>query len=204
MSLGTCPVRRGAPADPAPRARRGGPGGDVRRALAAALAVLAVLALAAAVTAIGFAAAAREALDFGFGGVAPRLGEAEAIFLHNARLMGAIAAAVLVVQVPRFERDDRALGRGGERLRTAADVALAVAVAVNAAFIGVTVGAYGGQMVAAMLPHGPLELAAYAVALSLYARARVAPLPVRPALLLAGSALALLALAALAETFATG
>lgn len=173
----------------------------VDAALAAA-AVLAVVAVAALVTAAACAGAVRDALDFGFGGVPRTLGEAGAVFLHNARLMGAVAAGVLVVQAPRFERADGSLGRGGTFLRTVADIVLALAVAVNAAVVGAALGAYGERMWRAVLPHAPLELAAYACALALYLRARDARLAPRPALTLAASALALLALAALVEVFA--
>ncbi len=79
--------------------------------------------------------------------------------------MGAVAAGVLVVQAPRFEHADGSLGRGGAFLRTVADLVLACAVAVNAAVVGAALGAYGGRMVTAVLPHAPLELAAYACAL---------------------------------------
>lgn len=174
---------------------------ELRTAWRAALAVLAIAALAALVTAIGFAGPARDALGFGFGGLPRTLPEAGAIFLHNARLMGAIAAAVLIVQSPRLGRDDGSLGRGGELLRTVVDVTLGVAVVVNAAVVGIAVGAYRGEMVVAMLPHGPIELAAYGLALALYLRARAARLDPRPALGLAACALGLLALGALTEAF---
>lgn len=173
----------------------------VDAALAAA-AVLAVVAVAALVTAAAFADAVRDALDFGFGGIPRTLGDALDVFLHNARLMGAVAAGVLVVQAPRFEHADGSLGRGGASLRTVADLVLGIAVAVNAAVVGAALGAYGERMVRAVLPHAPLELAAYACALALYLRARDARLTPRPALALAAWALALLALAAFVEVFA--
>lgn len=184
------------------RRRRDGAASDLRAAGAASLAVLAVVALAAAVTAIAFTGPARDALGFGFGGVPRTFGEAVSIFAHNARLMGAVAAAVIVVQSLRLERADGSLGRGGELARSGVDVVLGVAVAVNAAVVGVAFGAYGDRMVKATLPHAPVELAAFGLALALYLRARRERLRPRPALLLAAAALALLAFAALIEVFA--
>lgn len=176
--------------------------GLTRAAAATALGVLVVIALAAAVTALAFAEPARQALDFGFGGVPRRLDEALAIFASNARLMGAVAAAVTIVQAPRWDRPDRPLGVGGRRLRLAVDLALGAAVTANAIVIGMAVGAYGWRMVEAMLPHGPPELAAFALALAVYLRARGELLRVRTVIVPAAAALALLALAALVETYA--
>ena len=60
---------------------------------------------------------------------------------------------------------------------------------------------YGERMVRAILPHGPFEVAAYSLALTLYTQGRHRPLPaVRLAGTIAAS-VALLALAALLETF---
>lgn len=193
---------RGRAAHRAARPRRGLPPGALRDATAAALFVLAVVALAAAVTAIGFAAPARDALGFGFGGLPRDGGEVVAVFIHNARLAGVVAGAVIVVQAPRLERDDGTLGATGRGLRTAVDVVLAIAVAANAAVVGIAFGAYGARMVSATATHGPVELAGYAAALALYLRARVRLLRPRPALTLAATALGLLALAALLEVYA--
>jgi hypothetical protein len=56
-------------------------------------------------------------------------------------------------------------------------------------------------MAIAMLPHGPLELAAYSMALALYLRARRGPLPVRHVLATAGVCLIGLLTAAVLETY---
>jgi hypothetical protein len=175
---------------------------DRERALLVAAVALAVGALAAAVTAIGFAPAARRSLDYGFAGVPPRLGEALAILGNNARIGASVASAIVIVQAARLERTDRTLGRLGRLLRGACDVALAVAIVVNAATVGEAVGAYGSRMLVAMLPHGPIELAGYALAVALYLRARERLLGWGVTLRLASWSLALLALAALLETFA--
>lgn len=106
--------------------------------------------------------------------------------------------------------------RGRRRFILAVDAGVVVLVAyVWALPIGVSVGAYGTRMLRAMLPAGPIELAAYALAMSVYLRARREQILYvdegrlrarRPAFqraagvtLLSG---ALLAVAALVETFA--
>ena len=51
-------------------------------------------------------------------------------------------------------------------------------MAANVALVGAALGAYGTRMALAMLPHGPLELAAFATALALYLDARRGPLAI--------------------------
>ena len=80
---------------------------------------------------------------------------------------------------------------------------LAGAIAANLVVIGAAIGGYGHRMVLAMLPHGPVELAAYSLALALYLRG---PSPQRcPQLHDRGwrASVALLAIAAVLETFVT-
>ena len=43
--------------------------------------------------------------------------------------------------------------------------------------VGAALGGYGTRMVRAMLPHGPVELAAYSLALALYLQGRRRALP---------------------------
>jgi hypothetical protein len=62
-------------------------------------------------------------------------------------------------------------------------------------------GAYGSRMGVAMLPHGPLELAAYALALALYLHARRGPLTVGRVGATATACLTLLAVGSMLETF---
>jgi hypothetical protein len=81
------------------------------------------------------------------------------------------------------------------------DTILALAVAVNTALVGAALGAYGARMLVAMLPHGPLELAAFAIALALYVHARRGPLTVRHVTATAAACLSLLAVASVLETF---
>jgi hypothetical protein len=68
--------------------------------------------------------------------------------------------------------------------------------------VGVAVGAYGARAGRALLPHGPVELAGFSLALALYAAVRRNSASARQAGSLAGSAMVLLALAAVLETYA--
>ena len=67
--------------------------------------------------------------------------------------------------------------------------------------IGVSFGAYGTRMARAALPHGPVELAAYSLALALYIQGRRRVLPARHVLAVAALSTSLLAAAAVLETF---
>ena len=78
---------------------------------------------------------------------------------------------------------------------------LAGGVAANVIVIGASFGAYGTRMVRAALPHGPVELAAYSLALALYIQGRRRQLPVRHILAVAALSTSALAAAALLETF---
>jgi hypothetical protein len=94
---------------------------------------------------------------------------------------------------------------GGRWLRSmvrVCDVLVIVACAKHVALVGATVGAYGGRGIQAMLPHGPLELAAYSLALSLYVSSRREPLAVRRALWASAMSAAGLAIAAALEVMA--
>ena len=67
--------------------------------------------------------------------------------------------------------------------------------------IGASLGAYGTRMVRAALPHGPVELAAYSLALALYLQGRDRPLPGRLIVAVVALSVATLALAAILETY---
>jgi hypothetical protein len=176
-----------------------------RLALSVAAAVtLTTLGVAAAVR-VGWAAEMRALLGFGFAGVSARPSTATSIFANNALLLAAVFAAILIAQspwlagagtAPRAER-----GPVGGVLLAAVDTVLALGVAVNTALVGAALGAYGARMGVAMLPHGPLELAAYAIALALYLQARRGPLTVGPVAATATTCLSLLAVGSVLETF---
>ena len=147
-------------------------------AVAAGLTV-ATLAVAAIVR-IGWAGDVRRTLAFPFTGLPPRVDTAAAILATNARLLAAVLAAVLVAQSPWLAGRDARRGPVACGLLAAVDAVLVLAVAANTMLVGAALGAYGTRMVAAILPHGPLELAAFAAALALHLRARRGPLSGAP------------------------
>ena len=159
----------------------------------------------AILTALAFGAHARRWLGLGFGGVPANLGEALAIFLNNARLVGAVAIAALLAQgrqrepASRWLRLDTRLLCG---LSRACELGLLAAGAANIALIGLALGAYGSRMLVATLPHGPFELGAYCIAVTFYLEARRNAVPARAWIAPAVITLSLLAFAAFLETFA--
>ena len=173
-----------------------------RDAVAVAGGLTAATAAVAAIVRLGWPAEARRLLDFGFTGVPARLDTAVSIFTGNARLLAAVFAAILVAQSPWLAGRDATRGTALSALTAAVDTLLALSVAVNVALVGSALGAYGNRMAVAMLPHGPIELAAYALALALYLRARRGPLAARHVFAVGVVCLGGLALAALLETFA--
>jgi hypothetical protein len=78
---------------------------------------------------------------------------------------------------------------------------LAGGVAANVIVVGASFGAYGPRMARAALPHGPVELAAYSLALALYIQGRDQPLPARHVLAVGALSTSALAAAALLETY---
>ena len=172
-----------------------------RDASAVAGVLTAATAAVAIVVRLGWAPETRAQLAFGFHGIPARLDEALAILANNGRLLTAILAAVLVAQAPWLAGPDARPGPALTALRAAVDVLLALAVAANAALVGAALGAYGTRMALAMLPHGPLELAAFATALALYLDARRGPLAIHTMLAVAGGCAGALTAAALAEVF---
>src|SRR4051812_36585053 len=92
--------------------------------------------------------------------------------------------------------------RSWRLLRLACDAGAVGLLTPTLALVAAGLGAYGPRMVAAMLPHGPLELVAFTLGLTLYLEARRQPVPLARALPRAATALALLAAAALLETYA--
>ena len=89
----------------------------------------------------------------------------------------------------------------GTLVVSALDALVALQSAFNVCVVGAALGAYGTRMAAAMLPHGPLELAAFALALALYLRARQGPLAPRRLAAVAPACIALLVVAAALETY---
>jgi hypothetical protein len=176
---------------------------ELRAALGVAAIAVAVTALSAAIVRVAVAPDVRAALDFGFASVPRRPGEALAILRDNGRMLTAVFAATVVAQLTTADSAQR---RGlwwgaGALLRAVIDAVLAVVACANLVLVGAAIGAYGGRMVLAILPHGPFELAAYALALGAYLRARrCASAPARLVRIAAWS-FALLAVAAMLETY---
>jgi hypothetical protein len=83
-----------------------------------------------------------------------------------------------------------------------AELVVAGAVAANIVLIGASVGAYGQRMLAATLPHGPVELAGDALALALYWQGRRRRVALGDVAVVAAVSVGLLAVAASLETFA--
>lgn len=191
-----CPID--PPAVPAPAAA---PSLAATVRLAAAVAPLSLIAccVIALTVHVALAATARKWLAFQFTGIPARPGEALMIFLHNLRALAAVWGLLLIAQSALWKPG--LPGRASRILRISGEGLLGAAVAANLIVVGASLGAYGIRMLGAMLPHGPVELAAYSLALALYLQGRRRPLPPRLMLGVAGLSVATLALAALLETY---
>jgi hypothetical protein len=160
-----------------------------------------ILAARLATVALTAAAPARRWLAFPFTGVPATPGEALSIFAHNLRLLAAAAGLLLIAQSPL--RAGFVPGRASRALRAGGELVLGGVALANIALVGAALGAYGSRMAGALLPHGPVELAAYAFMGALYLRGRDAVLSGRAIATTATTSVALLALAAVLETFVT-
>jgi len=76
-------------------------------------------------------------------------------------------------------------------------------VSKNVVIVGAAFGAYEARMIAYMLPHGPIELAAYSCAITVYRSARAGRLQARSAWTLTAATVLLLAVAAVLEAIAS-
>jgi hypothetical protein len=171
----------------------------------AKLALLVFLATAipvAAAVAVVDARRERALLRFGFAHVPHAPGQTLAIVAANLTVLLPFLAMAVLVQARWVCRT-----AGGRRAFVwFCDFVVAVPVLHNLVLaVGSSVGAYGWQMVLSMLPAGPIELTAFALAASVYLHSRRAPVglgqigePARVAAL----SFAVLLLAAVIETFA--
>ncbi len=150
---------------------------------------------------VWFAAAARHWLAFPFAGIPARPGEAASIFSHNLRALAAVGGMLLIAQSAYWTAGTEQPGPPCGTLRRLGEALLGAAVAANLIVIGASFGAYGTRMLQAALPHGPVELAAYSIALSLYVNARSRPFPTRHLLAVMALSTSLLAIAAVLETY---
>jgi hypothetical protein len=157
--------------------------------------------LIALVVRAGFAADARRWLAFPFTGIPASPGEAASIFIHNMRALAAVWGMLLIAQSGYPAARNGQPGLGHLTLRRLGEALLGAAIMANVIVVGASFGAYGTRMVWAALPHGPVELAAYSLALALYLQGRNRPLPSRHVLALAALSVSVVALAAVLETF---
>jgi hypothetical protein len=169
------------------------------------LALFAFVAMSAAVAltvATGDPARERARLHYGFASTPHAAGQLLAILAANVTVLGALLVAAVLVQA-RWECKTR----GGRIAFTGfCDAIVALPTIHNLVLVvGTTVGAYGARMVESMLPAGPVELSAYALAAAVYLRSRRIRIGRgdAPAIATAGLlAVATLAVAALLETYA--
>ncbi|HUH80965.1 MAG TPA: hypothetical protein VLZ06_06525, partial [Solirubrobacteraceae bacterium] len=154
--------------------------------------------LAAVLVRLALAAQARRWLGYRFPGVPAHLSTALWILAHNARGLAGVLGLLLVAQLAARSPGPT---RAQLVLRSAGEVVIAGAIAANLLVIGAAIGGYGTQMLVAMLPHGPVELSAYSLALGLYLSGRRRALPVVHMAVVACASVALLALAAALETW---
>jgi hypothetical protein len=110
----------------------------------------------------------RTALHFGFGHVPRVPAQAVAIFLNNLRLL----CVPLLMAVDVHLRVAISSSRGRRAYVAFCDLVAIAPALNNIMIIGASVGAYGMRMVSAMLPFGPVEIAAFATAASVYVHAR--------------------------------
>ena len=202
------PPRRQVAAGPRHSARRrpgAAPGPSFRDTirLTARVAVLLVglMTASAAVTRVGAAAATRRWLAYPFTGVPTRLDEAGAILAHNGRAVLGVYGLLLIAQLTL--REPAQPRRARRTLQSLGEAVLCGLAAANTVLVGAALGAYGSRMARAMLPHGPVELAAFALALALYLQGRRRALPVRYLVMTGAISVILLAGAAVLETYVT-
>lgn len=127
--------------------------------------------------------------------------EVGSIALHNGRiLLGAIGAA-LAVNAPWLTSAGQPVAPRGawKAARALCDIVLVLGVARNLITVGIGFAAYRERMLLAILPHGLVELAAFACGLALYLSARRGPVERGVWLTLAGAGGLLLAIAAALE-----
>ena len=180
---------------PATRSRYQPPA--ARQLTGTATVIMHALILVAAVVHLIGVASARRLLAFAFPARPPGLDAAWGIFIGNLRLAAAPLTAALLLQLA-----DREAG-AVKLARTLLDVIIAIVLGLNVVTVGAGFGAYGARMIEYALPHGPIELAAYCCALTVYSTARAGHSHPRQAWLLPSASVTLLAAAAVLEAVAS-
>jgi len=168
-------------------------------ALRIALLAVAGVLIIAAVVRVTFAGRARGWLGYSFPGVSPHTNVAAGIFAHNSRAILGVFGLLLIAQIA--SRRPGGPSRTQRGILVAGELTLAGVILANVLVVGAGLGAYGVRMVRADLPHGPVELAAFTLALALYAQGRRYALPAAHLAKIMVASVALLALAAALETF---
>ena len=189
-----------------PHGARGRPQPDgiaqtVRLALRISLLTPTAVLVVAVMVRLALADQARQWLGYTFPGVAARAEVAVVIFAHNARAILGVFGLILVAQLAARRPEGPA--RVQRSVLAAGELLLAGVIAANLLVVGAGLGGYGQRMVRADLPHGPVELAAYALGLALYVQGRQRALPAAHLAEVMVASVALLALAAALETFVT-
>lgn len=169
-----------------------------RAAVLVATAVVAVCAVAMLVWLLaGDQVAAWAKLPFS--GIPNTLSWVIKIAAYNIRIAGTFAIGALVLAAADHQQATPAFRR---RLRWCLDLVLGAIVAFNLLALSIPVAGYGPRGLAALLPHGPVELAGFTAALAAYVAARRGTLTISVALRLAGLCLGCLLAAAILEVFA--
>ncbi len=147
-----------------------------------------LLAITAAVAALVHFFAAERARDLlGFG--------------SNTKILAAVLAACLAVQVGRAAAEGQATRLAYRSLACVCDGTLLLACSIQVVVIGAAYGAYGLRTVEATVAHGPFELAAFSLGLALYIDGRCAPLRWTRFANCAAAAITLLAIGAALEAY---
>jgi hypothetical protein len=166
-----------------------------RRIPTVALVLGGILALGvyyALLTHLVFAAQARRLLAVHFAAIPDQPTQALAIWLHNSRLVFAVAAWASTVAAQNHLSEKRIPLWVG-------DVLLGAWALATVIVAGVLLGAYGAVQAHAFWPFAPVELAAWALLLALYIDTRRHRMSIRRALVGFVSVELLLALAAVLE-----
>jgi hypothetical protein len=183
-----------------PQSRRAVPtAGTVALALRIAVLAFAGVLLVAAIVHFALAGRVRVWLGYRFPGLPARSNVAVGIFAHNIRAILGVFGLLLVAQLAARRSEGPA--RAQRLILAAGEMILTGMIVANVLVVGAGLGAYGARMARAELPHGPVELAAYALALALYLQSRKRILPAGHLTRVAAASVALLALAATLETF---
>jgi hypothetical protein len=183
----------------APRPRAAASSGTVELGVQIAVVAFAGVLVVAGVVRAALAHQARGWLGYTFPGVPAHWDVAIGIFAHNGRAIFGVFGLLLIAQIAARHADGP--GRTQRGILAAGELILAGMILTNVLVVGAGLGAYGEHMARADLPHGPVELAAYSLALGLYFEGRRRTLSTAHVAKVAAGSLALLAIAAALETF---